>query len=251
MIALCFISVIFYKKFHSYYTPAIERSHYKTAQHYDDTIRIAYIGDSWAQGHEHHKCSIEKIIEGAQQYPVSILSYGIGSLTSKEIYHALFEVEGLKRFMERGYNYCIISAGINDSSKKMSKSYYTKSLNCLIQFLLHNHIRPIIIEIPDYDIQDVYEKECAYDRTIRLISMLINRISIDCKKEYRDALDELIKEKGYQEKVSIIRYKSWNKNYHSDLNSLYLEDHLHLNEKGYTVLDSVIAKEIIDCFSNP
>lgn len=251
VIASCIICVNIYKKFFSYYTPAKERPQYKTSQHYDDTIRIAYIGDSWAQGHNNHNCLIEQKIEEVMRCPVRVSSYGIGSLTSKEIYHALFEVEGLRHFMEKGYNYCVISAGINDSSKKLSKSYYKKSINCLIRFMLYNHIRPIIIEIPDYDILDVYDKECKYDKIIRNLSMIINAMPTDCKQEYRNTLDDLIKEKGYQDKVSIIRYKSWNANYHDDLKTLYIDDHLHLNEKGYSVLDSVIVNEIIKQYSNP
>lgn len=245
IIVLCCISFNIYSKFYSYYTPAKERPYYNTAQHYDDSIRIAYIGDSWAQGHNNHRCLIAKIIEDSLHRPVHVVSYGIGSLTSKEIYHALFEVEGLRIFMKRGYNFCIVSAGINDTSKKMSISYYKKSINCLIRFLLHNRIRPIIIEIPDYDILNVYERECTYDQTIRNLSMLINRTTIDCKQEHREALNELIKDNKYENEVSIIRYKSWNGNYYNDIKDLYIEDHLHLNEKGYEVLDSAITKEII------
>ena len=49
----------------------------------------------------------------------------------------------------------------------------------------------------------------------------------------------------YQDKVSIIRYESWNNNYKNDLKNYYNDDHMHLNEKGYSILDSVIANEII------
>ena len=250
VIASCFICVNIYKKFFSYYTPAKERPQYKTSQHYDDTIRIAYIGDSWAQGHNNHNCLIEQKIEEVMRCPVRVSSYGIGSLTSKEIYHALFEVEGLRHFMEKGYNYCVISAGINDSSKKLSKSYYKKSINCLIRFMLYNHIRPIIIEIPDYNIQRAFERQTTKKKLIRRVSMVVNGTKLDCKQQFRDALNELIKAKEYQNKVTVIRYKSWNNNYEKDLRELYIEDQMHLNDKGYAVLDSVIANEIINRFQN-
>ena len=55
----------------------------------------------------------------------------------------------------------------------------------------------------------------------------------------------MIHEKGYQDRVSIIRYKTWNNDYSSDLEHLYSHDHLHINENGYAKLDSVIAKEIL------
>ena len=75
--------------------------------------------------------------------------------------------------------------------------------------------------------------------------MAINKVPIDCKQIYRDALDDLIRKKGYQEDVTIIRYKSWNNDYEKDQRMLYLIDGIHLNEYGNAVLDSVIAKEII------
>jgi len=75
--------------------------------------------------------------------------------------------------------------------------------------------------------------------------MAINKIPMDCKQIYRDALDDLIRKKGYQGKVSIIRYKSWNNDYEKNQSMLYLIDGIHLNDYGNAVLDSVIAKEII------
>ena len=239
------ICIILGAKLHSYYTPAKERPIYKTMQHHDDTIRIAYIGDSWAFGHQFHQCIIKDILENKLHRPVIIRSYGIAGLTSKEIYNALFELDSLKHFIEKGYDYCFISAGINDTYKKMSTTYYKESMNYIMRFLLANHIHPIIQEIPDYNIQRVYERQLVKKKILRRISMSVNGTDLDCKQQFRDALDELIQTKGYQEKISIIRYDSWNKCYKNDIKELYIEDQMHLNEKGYSVLDSVIANEII------
>ena len=127
----------------------------------------------------------------------------------------------------------------------MSIKYYQNSMDYIIRFLLSNHVRPIIIEMPDYDIKKTYRWQRT-DRKLRYrLSMIINKIPLDCKQIYRDALDDLINERDYQEKVSIIRYKSWNNNYEKDQKALYLIDGIHLNDYGNAVLDSVIAKEII------
>ncbi len=241
LICICIIGGV---KYFSYYAPAKERPIYQTIQHHDDTIRIAYIGDSWAFGHQFHQCKIKDILENKLRRSVIISSYGIGGLTRKEIYHALFELDSFRHFIEKGYDFCFISAGINDTNKKMSTSYYQENMNCIIQFMLSNYIHPIILEIPDFNIYKIYENENIYNKTVRNLSMLINGTSIDCKQDYRNALDRLIQEKGYQDKVSVVRYKSWNMEYENDLNELYIEDQLHLNDKGYELLDSVIAKEI-------
>lgn len=232
-------------KYLSYYAPAQKRQIYQTMQHSDDVIRIAYIGDSWAFGHQFHQCKINELLGNKLQRPIIVSSYGIGGLTSKEIYHALFELDSLKHFIEKGYDYCFISAGINDTHKYMSTSYYQKSMDCIIQFMLTNHIHPIIQEIPDYNIQRVFERLTMKKKLIRRISMLVNRTDFDCKQQFRNALNELIQAKGYQDKVSIIRYKSWNNCYQDDLKELYIEDQMHLNEKGYSALDDLISKRIL------
>lgn len=244
LIALITSCIIMGLKLYSYYAPAQLHPPYQTIQHHDDTIRIAYIGDSWAFGHQFHQCKIKEYLENELHRPVVVNSYGIGGLTSKEIYNALFELDILKHFMEKGYDYCFISAGINDTYKKMSTSYYQESMDCIIQFLLANHIHPIIQEIPDYDIKKAFESQTTKKKLIRRLSMLVNFTSMDCKQDFRNTLDDLINEKRYKDKVSVIRYKSWNKEYKNDLKRLYINDGMHLNEKGYEVLDSMIAKTI-------
>jgi lysophospholipase L1-like esterase len=244
LIGICTITM--FRAFH-YYTPPKLQEPYKidSQKNNDDTLRIAYIGDSWAYMHNNHKCKIAQMIENSIHRPVSVHSFGICGLTSKEIYDSLLYDAGLIQFMqERGYDYCFISAGINDTYKKMSTSYYKKSIEGIIDFLLFNHIHPIILEIPDYNIVKVYNNQKTDKILLRRLSMLINNTSLDCKQELRDALNELIREKGYKEKVSIVRYMSWNNEYEKDLKKIYINDGMHLNEAGYEVLDSIIAKTV-------
>lgn len=244
IIVIVIICLIFGRKIYSYYSPAKECPTYTTIHHNDDTLRIAFIGDSWAYRHKFHMCRIPDILKESLSRPVLVSSYGINGQTSKEIYHAIFEDNRLKSFIHKGYDYCYISAGINDTYRKMSVSYYKQSMDLIIRFLLENKIRPIIQEIPDYNITKAFEDQKTSRKILRRFSMFINGTSFDCKQDFRNALNELIKEKGYQNKVSIIRYKLWNKNYENDLIYLYTTDQMHLNEDGYALLDSIIAEEI-------
>lgn len=238
-------SVIFAFAAYHYYAPPRYQQVYQTGQS-DDTLRIAFIGDSWAFMHKDHHCLIANILEDTIHRPVKVHSYGICGLTSKKIYENLYHNRDFKfYFQKRGYDYCYVSAGINDTYKKMSPSYYQKSMEYIIEFLLTNHIHPIIQEIPDYNILKAYHNQTIRNKIIRHLSMIINNTPIDCKQQFRDALDELIAEKGYQDKVSVVRYQSWNGDYADDLINLYVTDQMHLNEKGYHALDSVIATEII------
>ena len=244
ILVLCTICITYGIKLYNYYSPAKERPIYHTSQHYDDTIRIAYIGDSWAFGHQYHECKIANMLSNCLSKPVIVSSYGICGLTSKEIYYALFETEEFKQFIEKGYDYCFISAGINDTYKKMSTTYYQESMDYIIKFLISNNIHPIIQEIPDYNIFRAYERQDKIHKIIRQISMLVNRTDLDCKQQFRNALNEMIKQKSYFDKVSVVRYKSWNNDYDQDLKNIYLDDQMHLNEKGYTLIDSMIIRKV-------
>lgn len=245
LLVSCSSIILVFAAYHYYYAPPRYRQPYQTGFP-DDTLRIAYIGDSWAFMHKNHDCLIENILEDTIHRPVKVHSYGICGLTSKEIYYNLFYNRDFKSFFQkRKYDYCYISVGINDTFKKMSISYYKKSMDCIILFLLTNNILPIIQEIPDYNISKAYTNQKFNKKILRHLSMVVNGTPLDCKQQFRDALDELITEKGYQDKVSIIRYKTWNNDYANDLIHLYVSNQMHLNKHGYHVLDSIIATEII------
>lgn len=231
---------------YQYYNPPKERATYQIPPH-DDTLRIAYIGDSWAYIHRNeHQCRIPNIIEDSCHIPTKIYSYGVPGRTSGEIYEAMFDDKGQKSFIQDfGYSFCIVSAGINDANKKMSINYYRNSMNFIIHFLLSNHIHPIILEIPDYDIIKAYKWQKRNRKLLYQLSMIINQLPLDCKQFYRDAFDELIHNNNYQNKVITIRYLAWNKDYEKDQNTMYLADGIHLNNYGNSILDSIIAEEII------
>lgn len=245
-IAICIIIGIVYS-FYRYYAPPKLRQPYQTNTTPDDTMRIAFIGDSWAFMHKYHECMIPQLLQDSLHRPVKVHSYGVCGLTSKEIYENIFDNNDFKQFLsKRRYKYCYVSAGINDTYKKMSISYYQQSMNGIIQFLLSSHIHPIIQEIPDYDIYTSFERQKASRKLLRRLSMMINNTPLDCKQLFRDALDKLIHEKKYSDKVSIIRYKSWNGNGEKELILLYRHDRLHLNDNGYAALDKTIAIEILN-----
>ena len=243
-IIICIIVGVTYC-IHCNFAPPKQRQPYQTTAIPDDTLRIAFIGDSWAFIHKNHECKIAQILQDALHRPVKVHSFGICGLTSKEIYESIFDDEDYKYFFtQRRYKYCYVSAGINDTYKKMSTSYYQQSMDGIIQFLLSNHIHPIIQEIPDYDIYTSFDRQKASRKLLRSLSMMINNTPLDCKQLFRDALDALIHEKKYSDKVSLIRYKSWNGNGLKDLNTLYKSDRMHLNDKGYATLDSAITRTI-------
>lgn len=241
-----FICFIIAKQIHKYYAAPNQMQPYVFQRFIkNDTVNIAFIGDSWAFLHNGHSCKIADYLEKKIHKPVRVYSFGINGLTSKEIYESMYENEDLRHFIQqKPYNYCYISAGINDTYKKMSTSYYKQSINCIIQLLLENHIHPIIQEIPDYDIYKAFDRQKQLKKVLRHISSYINDCPLDCKDLYRNSLNALIIEKNYKDKVSVLQYQEWNNNYQQDQQELYLPDGMHLNECGYSALDRAIATEI-------
>ena len=235
LICIVFIAIIAY----NYYAPPKIRQSYRTMHHNDDTLRIAYIGDSWAAMHKMYDRKMEQMIEDKLHRPVIVLSYGICGLTSKEIYEYLFNDSTLKNFIKNGFDYCVISAGINDTYKKMSTAYYQESMKGIISFMEGNHIHPIIIEIPDYDIQKAYDHQTVTKKLLRQFSMFVTGSPKDCKQTYRDALRQTL-----GNRVDIVGYQEWNNNYSKDQKILYSEDGMHLKEEGYNRLDSCIITHI-------
>ena len=231
---------------HKYYSAPQQRKAFLFQKHYyNDTTNIAFIGDSWAFLHKYHPCKLEELIEHEIHKPVKVYSFGINGLTSKEIYESIYDNNDFRQFIQqKQYDYCYISAGINDTYKKMSVSYYQKSIDYIIQLFLKNHVRPIIQEIPDYDIQKAYNQQRFSKMILRDMSSYINGCPLDCKDLYRNALNNLIIDKNYQDKVSVLRYRAWNSNYLQDQEIIYRSDGMHLNENGYMVLDRAIAIEI-------
>ena len=227
-----------------YYAPPAERQAYIIPRHHDDTLRIAYIGDSWAAMHQEHHCIISQMISKRIHRPVKVVSFGLHGKTSKEIYESLFDNNDMRTLMVQGCDICFISAGINDSYRKMNTNYYKTSMNYIILFMLANNIRPIILEIPDYDIVKAYYLQQTNRILLRRASMLITGTQMDCKQDFRKALQELIKEKSYQDKIDVIRLKEWNNNYMNNLRTYYIADGMHLNKEGYIRLDSAIANHI-------
>lgn len=221
-----------------YYGYATERTPYDCLQHHDDTLRVAVIGDSWAFFHHEHDASLANMLSSQTGRAVKVKTYGICGLTSKEVYQSFFDDEAMRLLLEDGADYCFVSVGINDTYKKIGAGYYVYHTLCIVRFLLHNHITPILLEIPVYDIQYAYEHQTFDRKLLRQLSMLVTSSPLDCRDTYRQSLRQTLDQEGLTQKVIIIDNHQWDM-------SLYRPDRMHLNEQGYMVLDSCMTSEIL------
>lgn len=242
IISVFIIRGIYFLK--SYYSPAHQLEGLEVVFHSDDTIRVGYIGDSWADGHKRVKCVIDSFIHDTSARIVDVRTAGISGLTSKNVYYGIFRDDSIRSVIEWGPDFCFVVAGINDSDRKMGVGYYKENMKLIIDLLLDHNITPIILEIPSYNIGFSYERRSRQVKMQYLLSMMLTLSRMDCINEYRDAYNSLLYEHKWEDKVITIRNEDWNPLGYKDNRNLYDEGQMHLNEKGYFVLDSCIANKI-------
>ena len=170
---------------------------------------------------------------------------GIPGATSKTIYAEFATDTPIQEVLKNGPDYCIISAGINDSNLKLGCDFYQHHIMLIVDFLLRNEIVPIIIEIPDYNIEKVYSESSLMQKILRHFSMAVTGSSLDCRNENRQALNYIIEHNNYTNKVIILKERQWNPTGYEDMRHIYKKDGIHLNHKGYELLDSYIIQSII------
>ena len=241
---LVIVFILYYSNI-PYYKPAKE--HGKLAivfREKDDAIRVGYIGDSWAAMHGCKNHMLESMLTKLTGKSVIVRSAGMGGLTSKEIYDSLFTNTKMKNIVEWRPDFCFVSAGINDAHKKMGRSFFKENMRLIISLFLISNITPVIMEIPDYDLWFSFQRMIFPNKLRAVRSMLWTNSSIDCIDDYMAAYDELLDEQHWHTQVITIRSERWNPGGYKDDRSMYLEDRMHLNEKGYYFLDSCVASEI-------
>lgn len=207
----------------------------------NDTLKIAFIGDSWAAYHHDHDVELESMFN-AQGLPAHVLSIGNVGAKSKEIYQRIYSTT--KPMLLKQPDYCIVSAGINDAVAKLGKDYYVHHYLLILQQLLDLKIKPVVLEMPEVNYRAIAGREPWTMRMRHFLSSLMTDSEVYGYDSYKTALAEAIKRAELQNRIVYIPADSWNPDGYRDPRGLYLSDETHLNAKGYDTLDSCIASEI-------
>ena len=203
----------------------------------DSILNIIFIGDSWAEkAKEYHMpYKLDSIL-----YSNNIISktkaLGEHGATSRDIYFNLYSVNDI---FNPKPDIAIISCGVNDSHGQYGSEFYAHHTVLLLKALLDLNIKPVLIELPNYEISEQYNyypyyKRFAY-KTLSYFtdcSWNINNIT-----RYRKSLNQMILQQNMDEQISLLSIDSFP--------SMYYCDHMHLNSLGYSRLSEIIAKEII------
>jgi len=229
----------------------MEHPSYSIATSVDDTLRIVMIGDSWAGIHSElgmdtlFQCMLSENIK----VPVKVTSKGKGGEKSRGIYQLMFDDEtayGTKSLISSSPDYCVISAGINDAAANLGTDYFCYHMKLIIRFMLSKHIRPILLEVPDVNIWNVYGGKPVKDLLSDYLRTFMTHCEMYHYAEYREALKSLIIREGLSDSVVYIPMRSWNGNGTRINRSLFWDDQIHLNDRGYELLDSCMTDAIIE-----
>lgn len=227
----------------------------------DDTLRVAVIGDSWAEYHMSLDCDtlFEQYAGKLTSKPIKCMTRGKGGAKTKDVYYYMFRSHTqeyswmhdicTQPLLEEHPDYCVIMVGINDAWKKRPVSYYTGNYRLIIRLLLANHIRPVVMEIPDFDLTGWLN---MHKYTIRIpyrIYSFFNGVVTDDISPFRDGLKKMLTDTKLGDSVLFIPADHWIPEEHNYSEEIYLRDHIHLNYQGYHVLDSCIVSDMINDYN--
>ena len=242
-----------------YYIPEELPPYTVAARAQDDTLRIIIIGDSWAEYHANLEGDTIFDIMAKRMYskPFKATTRGKGFATSKDIYFYMFSSKTIEHSYEpdrctqplvEGHpDYCVIYAGINDCILRRPSYHYTGSVRSIIRLLLHNGIRPVVMEMPAFCQPNGISWRTRKERWFIQGRGLLMGTWFNDVPFYRKKLKEMLNDTGLKDSVLYIPADHWNpKGYFQK--ELYTNDGVHLNLDGYHVLDSCVTADITNDF---
>lgn len=248
LLTLTSVGLYYYYRWAPLWSLEEPRVYYSISRNQYDTLRVVMIGDSWVgMRTDTINKLFQKRLSEIIDKPSIMKSKGKGGEKSRGIYQLMFEDDGFgtKSLFSSGADYCVIYAGINDAAANLGIKQYVYYMKLIINFLLANNIRPVLIEIPDVNIWNVYGGKPVKDLLADYIRSWMTQCGMYHFPEYREALHSLLKDSTLKDSVIYVPMRGWNGD-GSDLNKcLFLDDQIHLNQQGYIKMDSCVIDAII------
>ncbi len=224
---------------------ATEAAYFPVENKKDSMITIGIIGDSWVFGKKLDSSLKEKLLE--KGISVNILSSGQEGAKSKLIYQNIFKEKASefssKFVIEKKPEYCIVIAGVNDALGQVGPKFYAHHVYLIVKTLLHYNIKPIIVELPEFDIIDATNEMGLLKKTRnRVFARFTNNGHLDNIKDYRNSLTKLFTEKNLTDSILFIDFDK----VCIDFNrcKTLFSNHSHLSTIGNKKLSEVIANDL-------
>lgn len=231
-------------RLHPYYHLVKKQSMLGEEMHHspNDTLRVAFIGDSWAAYHHDYDLHLDSLFM-LQGQLTRVSSMGNVGAKSKFIYLQLYAMT--KPLLQEHPDYCVVSAGINDAVAKMGVDFYVHHYMLILHQLIDLGIKPVILEMPEVNYRAIFGREPWTMKMRHVLSALLTGAEMFSFNSYKTSLKDAIQKNGLRERVVYVSADLWNAGGYHDHRHLFQPDETHLNAKGYEVLDSCIASVII------
>lgn len=223
-----------------------EKPVYKIELCKDDTLRVVMIGDSWVGMRTDTLNNLFQVrLSNILGKPVILRTKGKGGEKSRGVYQLMFEENGYgtKPLLSSGADFCVVFAGINDAAANLGIKQFIHHMKLIIDFLLANNIRPVIIEIPDVNIWSVYGNKPIKDLVVDCLKSVMTGCRVYCYSDYREALYEMLVKEYDSDSISYVSMNDWNGDVFLNP-SLFMSGSIHLNRYGYERIDKSIAETI-------
>ena len=235
--------------------PAERQPAYSVADHADDTIRVVMIGDSWAG--MHHEMGLDSMM-GRQLAertgrPVCFVAKGRGGAKSREVYELMFRSSlnpsqlrySTQLLIASRPDYCVVMAGINDAAANLGTGYYCRNYRLIVDWLLECGIKPVVVEMPDVNIPRLYSNKPLRHKAGDWLRSVLTQCRMYDVRLYREAWADTVRSHPeWEGRVLYLPCAEWNKEEWKDARQLYLDDDIHLNRRGYQLLDACLATKV-------
>lgn len=226
---------------------------YPVLHHQDDTLRVIMIGDSWVgMRTDTYNNLFQSRMSELIDRPVILNAKGKGGEKSRGIYQLMFETDGYgtKSLLYNGADYCVVFAGINDAAANKGIRHYLYHYKLILDFLINNQIRPVVVEIPDVNIWDLFREKPVKDLLGDYLKSTMTSCDMYNYRDYREALLAMLIKDGLKNEVIIVPMKDWNGESEVINGEISLDDQIHLNCRGYELLDSCIIERIAEDYKS-
>lgn len=210
----------------------------------DSSLIIAVLGDSWADNGR--KFNLGKMID--ERFCESgIISHtfvsGMQGAKTSQIYQNLFNdstINGTSHIIHKFPRYCVLLMGLNDLNGQYGHDYYVHHTLLIVNYLNSMGIIPIIYHIPNVNYLNLYNKYPLTKKfAYKLLSLITSgKTSLDNRDLYIEKLNHSLGEIK-------AKYIVANADFLIHNNKIYLQDDIHLNEKGYIELSKSIYQYIV------
>ena len=210
----------------------------------DSSIIIAVLGDSWADNGR--KCNLSKMIDDrfkeANIITQTLISGMQGAKTS-QIYQNMFKdstINGTSHIISKYPHYCVLLMGLNDLNGQYGHEYYAHHTLLMVKYLNSMGTIPVIYKIPNVNYLALYNKYPITKKfAYKILSYITSgKMSLNNRELYNESMIDSLEN-------SNAKYIVANADFLIHKNTIYLQDEIHLNEKGYMELSKSIYRYIV------